>query len=237
VAFFIECGLENALGFRLLPGAESFYRGQKMALMISRIRPFPTDSFLISEQGSKIMPYNAASAVAFAQNQTGRYRDGECWTLIEDAVTGAGGRSSRVLTPNFGPTSSYVWGTVVQVSGLQAGDVLQFANYSWTRSITVEVSNPDGSGSTDTSDTTQDRGTPQHSAMVVRVVSSGIVDVVEQNIPRGSGPVQTFRLVLVAPAPATTTTREPSGDGHIVTVTTTTDRVVNPPRCYRPINA
>ena len=41
------------------------------------------------------MPYVATNAIAFAQRQTGRYRDGECWTLVEDAVVGAGGRSSR----------------------------------------------------------------------------------------------------------------------------------------------
>jgi len=93
------------------------------------------------------MAYNANNAVIFATGKSGRYGDGECWTLVEDAVVGAGGKSSRVLTPNFSATSSYVWGTVVQPSGLQPGDVLQFSNYSWTRTVEVDVTNPDGSGS------------------------------------------------------------------------------------------
>lgn len=183
------------------------------------------------------MPYNAATAVAFAQRPIGRYRDGECWTLVEDAIVGAGGRSSRGQTPNFGPNASYVWGTVVQVNALQAGDVLQFNRYDWTRTVTVDVTNPDGSGSEDTTDAQEFRGMPHHSAIVVRVVSLGIVEVVEQNIPPVTGGVQTVELVLTAPAARTTTTREPSGTGFIVTVTTTTDQVVNPPRCYRPISA
>ncbi|MFT4151793.1 MAG: hypothetical protein QM656_16450 [Paracoccaceae bacterium] len=183
------------------------------------------------------MPYDANNAVAFARRPTGRYRDGECWTLIEDAVTGNGGRSSRGLTPNFSPSASYVWGTAIAINALQAGDVLQFSHYRWTRSVTVDVTNPDGSGSTDTQDHAEVRGDPQHTAMVVRVVSAGIVEVVEQNIPRVTGPVQVVQLVLTAPATRTETTRSPNGSGQTVTVTTTTDTVSNPPRCYRPISA
>lgn len=183
------------------------------------------------------MTYIAANAVAFAQRQTGRYRDGECWTLVEDAVVGAGGKSSRGLTPNFSAQSSYVWGTAVLISALQAGDVLQFTRYSWTRSITVDVSNPDGSGSVNTTTQQEVRGAPNHTAMVVRVVSPGLVEVVEQNIPTATGPVQTLELVLTAPAPSTETTRVPGRDGATVTVTTTSDAVTNPPRCYRPISA
>ena len=183
------------------------------------------------------MPYDAAAAVTFATGKTGRYGDGECWTLVEDAVVGNGGKSSRSQTPNFGPLSSYVWGLVVQPAALQPGDVLQFSGYSWTRSITVDVTNPDGSGSVNTTDATETRGNPQHSAMVARVISSGIVEVVEQNVPAGTGPVQRLQLVLVAGAATATTTRVPRGTGFVETVTTTTDTVTNPPRCYRPVNA
>lgn len=183
------------------------------------------------------MAYNANNAVVFATGKSGRYGDGECWTLVEDAVVGAGGKSSRVLTPNFSATSSYVWGTVVQPSGLQPGDVLQFSNYSWTRTVEVDVTNPDGSGSVNTTDALESRGSPQHSALVVRVIGAGMVEVVEQNIPGGSGPVQTIQLLLVAGAPSVVTTRTPSAAGVTVTVTTTTDTVLNPPRCYRPQDA
>ena len=183
------------------------------------------------------MAYNAANAVSFCQRQIGRYRDGECWTLIEDAVVGAGGKSSRVLTPHFSPHASFVWGTVGSVAALQAGDILQFSRYSWTRTTTTEVSNPDGSGSTDEVFATETRGDPQHTAMVVRVVSAGIVEVIEQNVPRISGNVQTVMLVLSAPASQVTTTRTPVTGGQRVTTVTVTDAVTNAPRCYRPIGA
>ncbi len=185
------------------------------------------------------MPYSATAAIAFCQSQTGRYRDGECWTLMEDAVVGAGGRSSRGQTPHFSPTASYVWGTAVAAGSLQAGDVLQFSGYSWTRTTVTDVTNADGSGATDEASATEGRGSPQHSAMVVRVVSTGVVEVIEQNVPRTTGPVQTVTLVLIPPAaPAVTTTRTPDGSGgQTVTIVTVTDVVSGTPRCYRPIAA
>ena len=184
------------------------------------------------------MPYSATTAIEFCQRQSGRYRDGECWTLMEDAVIAAGGRSSRGQTPHFSPTASFVWGTVVAAGSLQAGDVLQFSGYSWTRTTLTDVTNADGSGSTDETFATAGRGSPQHSAMVVRVIASGIVEVIEQNVPRTTGPVQTVTLVLIAPAPVVTTTRTPDGSGgETVTVVTVTDVVSSVPRCYRPIGA
>jgi hypothetical protein len=185
------------------------------------------------------MPYSATDAIAFCQRQSGRYDDGECWTLIENAVVGAGGRSSRGQTPHFSRTSSYVWGTTVAAGSLQAGDVLQFSGYSWTRTTVTDVTHADGSGSVNESFATEVRGTPQHSAMVVRVISTGVVEVIEQNIPRTTGPVQTVTLVLIPPAaPVVTTTRTPNGSGgHTVTTVTVTDVVSSVPRCFRPIDA
>jgi hypothetical protein len=185
-----------------------------------------------------IMPYNAADAIAFCQRQSGRYDDGECWTLVENAVVGAGGRSSRGLTPRFSRTSSYVWGTAVAAGSLQAGDVLQFSGYSWTRTTVTDVTNADGSGSTDEAFETQTRGSPQHSALVVRVISTGVVEVIEQNVPRNTGPVQTVTLVLIPPAtPSVTTTRTGATGAQTVTTVTVTDVVSGTPRCYRPIAA
>jgi hypothetical protein len=183
------------------------------------------------------MPYDATKALTFAKGKSGRYGDGECWTLIEDAVTGAGGTSSKKLTPNFRPTSSFVWGNVVQASQLKPGDVLQFSGYDWTQTITTDITLPPGSatgGSTDTKTVQELRGQPQHTAMVVNVVSPGVVDVVEQNIPPVSGPVQVVRLVLIARQKTETTTREQTPKGEIVTVVTTTETVRAAPRCYRP---
>ena len=183
------------------------------------------------------MAYKAPAAVAFAQKQSARYKDGECWTLIEDTITLNGGKSSKGLTPNFSKISSYVWGKPIPVSALQVGDVLQFSNYSWTRTTVIDVTNPDGGGPTDSKDSETVRGKPQHSALVIAVVSPGIVKVIEQNIPAGVGWVQTVEMVLTAPPERRVEQRSTTSKGDIVTVTTTTDVVKNPPKCYRPIDA
>jgi hypothetical protein len=201
-------------------------------------RSFFLHPFLKPPKGFSRMPYNAANAVSFCQRQTGRYRNGECWTLVDDAVVGAGGRSSRVLTPGFSAHSSYVWGTVIAVSALMAGDVLQFSRYSWTRTTVTRVTNADGSWTSNQTTRTETRGAPQHTAMVVRVVSPGMVEVIEQNVPAVTGGVQTVMLALSAPPQQVTTTRAPDGiGGETVTTVTITDAVTHPPRCYRPVAA
>lgn len=178
------------------------------------------------------MPYNAANAVAFAQRQSARYKDGECWTLVEDAVVGNGGKSSIGLTPNFGKDVSYVWGTTVNVQALQAGDVLQFVRYVWRKTTRVDVNSPDGTSFSENF-WDEGRGMPHHSAMVVRVISTGIVEVIEQNIPPKTGPVQTFELVLTAPVASTTITQ----DKGTTTTTKITHEVKGQVLCYRPIDA
>lgn len=193
------------------------------------------------------MPYNANDAVKAAQAPTGRYKDGECWTLIEDAVVGAGGKSSKVLTPRFAPNASFVWGQLITIGQLRPGDILQFSAYKWEQTVTIETTHdPKNADNPDSSDTPitpiEERGDPQHSAMVVRVVSPGVVEVVEQNKPRVTGPVQTVQLVLSARAPKTETEFldfETSVNNTPVkirrtTKTTTTEIVSHPPRCYRP---
>ncbi|MEI2684814.1 MAG: hypothetical protein V9G14_04490 [Cypionkella sp.] len=183
------------------------------------------------------MAYQAVAAVDFAKGQSARYKDGQCWTLVEDAVTLNGGKSSKGLTPNFSKVSSYVWGRPITIAALQVGDVLQFSNYSWIRTVTVDVTRPDGSGTTDSKDTGAVRGKPQHSVIVAEVVSPGVVKAVEQNIPDGQGWVQVIELVLLAPAESREELRQSTSKGDIVTVTTTTDVVKNPPKCYRPMDA
>lgn len=196
------------------------------------------------------MAYDADKAAAFLKAQSNRYKDGECWTLAEDAVVGAGGASSKVLTKNFSPESAYVWGKVVPAAQLKPGDVLQFTGYDWTRTIETDITMPQNhekGGDKFSRIEGGKRGEPQHTAIVVSVVSAGIVDVIEQNIPPTVGPVQTTRLVLIPRPKSVVTTREnitytDQGDpdkkrqlkGDIVTVVTITETVDNPPRCYRP---
>lgn len=178
------------------------------------------------------MPYTAATAVAFAQRQNGRYGDGECWTLVEAAIVAAGGKSSIPQTPNFGPNVSYVWGTAINVAALQVGDVVQYQGYTWTQTTRIDVTSPDGTSFSENF-RTEGRGLPHHSGLVISVISPGMVEVIEQNIPPRSGPVQTIQLALSAPATSTVTTRE----GSTVTVTTITHSVAGAVRCYRPIAA
>ncbi|WP_156317692.1 hypothetical protein [Cypionkella psychrotolerans] len=178
------------------------------------------------------MPYTAATAIAFAQRQSGRYGDGECWTLIEAALVGAGGKSSIPQTPNFGPSVSYVWGTAINVAALQAGDVVQYQNYAWTQTTRIDVTSPDGTSFSENF-RTEGRGLPHHSGLVISVISPGMVEVIEQNIPPRSGPVQTIQLAVSAPAASTVTTRE----GSTVTVTTITHSISGAVRCYRPVAA
>ncbi len=194
------------------------------------------------------MAYDPAAAIRAAQAPLGRYRDGECWTHVEDSVVGAGGKSSKVLTPNFASYASFVWGTPVQIRELIPGDVLQFSGYAWGLKVVVTTTHmPPNADNPDSVDNVpgkpETRGKPQHTAIVVRVISPGIVEVVEQNIPQGSGPVQTVQLALIAGPPVIkieTLDFDTSVDDKPVkirrtTKTTTTETVIFPPKCYRPI--
>lgn len=183
------------------------------------------------------MAYNGPNAVAFAQRQSGRYGDGECWTLVENTIVASGGKSSRVLTPNFSATSPYVWGTSVMPAALQPGDALQFLRYEWTQTITTDVTNPDGSGDVSSRIEQQTRGAPNHSALVVRVLNSGLVEVIEQNIPSRVGRVQTVALALSALPDSETRTTERVAGGDRVTVVSTTHSVTGTVACYRPVSA
>jgi len=83
------------------------------------------------------------------------------------------------------PDADYVWGSPVSLGALQPGDIVQFRDYRFQR--TVETSNSDGSGSTAT--TIQER--PHHTAVVEHVDGGGAVTVLEQNSPEGSPVVRT----------------------------------------------
>lgn len=129
--------------------------------------------------------------------------DGECWTYVENAVTGAGGVSSRTLTPNFGPNANYVWGDTRALSALQAGNLVQFRNYSWTRTVEETVTFADGGGSTSTQTTSESR--PHHSAIVNNVTPGGLVEILEQNAPAGSSVHATSLCLSARPIPQRTT--------------------------------
>jgi hypothetical protein len=72
----------------------------------------------------------------------------------------------------------------VKKSDVQPGDVIQFRNYRYDR--TVETNNPDGSGSTD--DDFQER--PHHTAVVEKINGDGSMTVLEQNAPEGEAVIR-----------------------------------------------
>lgn len=133
----------------------------------------------------------ADQIVAYARQQLGnQVGDGECFTLVDRALRNAGAKSAA----DYGtvvPDADYAWGVSVGLSGLRAGDVIQFRNYRYDR--TIDTANPDGSGSTATD--SQER--PHHTAIVERVESGGAVVVLEQNSPQGA-PVTRHRLFFTS---------------------------------------
>jgi len=151
--------------------------------------PIPGPIGLDASSGGGTHPHPAISTriVSYARNQSGtRVGDGQCFALADRALTGAGAKSAG----DFGtitPDADYVWGTSVALSDLQAGDVIQFRDYSFDRESTTE--HPDGSSDT----RTETQGRPHHTAVVESVGSNGEVTVLEQNAPDGS-PVRRSHL-------------------------------------------
>jgi hypothetical protein len=142
--------------------------------------------------------------VGFGRRHRGdRVGNGECFTLVDRALSGAGARSAA----DYGtvtPDANYVWGTSVALGELQPGDIIQFRDYRFDRE--VSVNNPDGSGSTDTS--FEER--PHHTAIVETVNGDGSVTVLEQNAPTGSAVRRSelfFRNVTTTSGSRTTTVR------------------------------
>jgi hypothetical protein len=122
----------------------------------------------------------ADQVIAYARNRLGQsVGDGECYTLVNNALQNAGARSA----PDYGaitPDADYVWGAVVSLSDLRPGDIIQFRDYRYDR--TVETTHPDGSSETETD--TQER--EHHTAIVERVDGNGAATVLEQNAPDGA---------------------------------------------------
>ena len=118
--------------------------------------------------------------LGFARRKRGaRVGNGECFTFADTALSTAGARSAG----DYGsvtPDADYVWGSTVALNELQPGDVIQLRDYRYDRE--VDVTNPDGSGSTDSD--FQER--PHHTVIVESVDGNGAVTVLEQNAPKGT---------------------------------------------------
>ena len=118
--------------------------------------------------------------VNFARNRIGqRVSNGECFSLVDGALSNAGAKSAA----DFGsvaPDVDYVWGTRVSLSDVRSGDIIQFRDYRYDRTV-------DTATRTDTD--FQER--PHHTAIVERVDGQGAITVLEQNAPEGSAVLRT----------------------------------------------
>jgi len=127
-------------------------------------------------------PSLADRVLSFARQKRGQvHGDGECFTLVNDALRSAGAKSAA----DFGqvaPDVDYIWGAPVARTALRVGDIIQMRDYHCD--IESTTSNPDGSSATDT----QQESRPHHTAIVESIGSDGRVTVLEQNVPDG-GPV------------------------------------------------
>jgi hypothetical protein len=121
----------------------------------------------------------ADDIVAYAARRQGdRVGDGECFARADRALRAAGGRSAA----DYGeitPDGDYVWGSDVSLAGLRPGDIIQFRDYRYERTVVTE----DSRGTTEET-RTEER--PHHTAIVERVEGDGAVTVWEQNSPAGS---------------------------------------------------
>jgi hypothetical protein len=121
----------------------------------------------------------AQETIAYATQRMGtRHGDGECFTLADDALKKAGAKSAA----DFGKVTEdadYIWGTAVKLSDVKPGDLIQFRNYQYER--TVRTENPDGSWS----EKDNKKGRPHHTAIVEQVNGDGSLVVLEQNAPKG----------------------------------------------------
>ncbi len=122
--------------------------------------------------------------VGYAARHSGdRVGDGQCFALADRALRAAGAKSAA----DFGeitPDADYVWGSDVSLAGLRPGDIIQFRDYSYERTVTTE----DSRGSREESHA-EDR--PHHTAIVQSVGADGAVTVWEQNAPEGSAVTRT----------------------------------------------
>lgn len=144
--------------------------------------PIPGPIGLDAHSGGSahVSPSVSPHVVGYAQHHTGeRLGDGECFALADQALSSAHAKSAS----DFGtvaPDANYVWGTSVSLADLQPGDIIQFRDYRYERTVTTE--HADGSSNF----VTHSEERPHHTAIVESVLAGGEVVVLEQNAPQSS---------------------------------------------------
>jgi hypothetical protein len=112
-------------------------------------------------------PHNTTASLnqkvlAYAQGMVGRQDgNGECWTLVDNALRSAGANTSG--------DSNYVFGQAISVGSVMPGDVIQFTSAHFVHT------NPNGSWYSN------DLGTPNHTAIVSSVQGRQIT-LLNQNV-------------------------------------------------------
>lgn len=148
-----------------------------------RIDHQPPGAIGLDNRGGSARPTSASIAeqiLSFTRGRRGRrVGDGECFTLADQALRGAGARSASDYG-TVSPDADYVWGASVTLSDLRPGDVVQFRDYRYDRRVETRH----GDGSESWNEDSQER--PHHTAVVERVGAGGEVTVLEQNAPAGT---------------------------------------------------
>jgi hypothetical protein len=138
--------------------------------------PIPGPNGLQAQGGSGTSSASLGDRVVrFARDRIGRtVGRGECFDLVDQALRDAGAKGAAdfgTVTPN----ADYVWGTAVGLADVRPGDIIQFRNYRYDRTI-----------ETATAKDTDFQERPHHTAIVESVDGEGAVTVLEQNVPDGS---------------------------------------------------
>lgn len=187
----------------------------------------------------KARPSLGQQVHSWARNRLGQQvGDGECFALADSALRAAGARTAE----DYGrvtPDADYRWGDAIALAQVQAGDVLQFRNSSFTVRVVVTRVRTLRDGSTEESEEEnyQTYERPHHTAIVSGRLGGGRLQVLEQNAPSPGGEAErVVRQNEIHTASSTTTeSRAYQKGGATVRETgTTTITVSGTIRAYRP---
>ena len=139
---------------------------------------------------------------------------GECFDLATEALKNASAKTAY----DFGevkPDVDYVWGTEVPIATVQAGDIIQYRDYTLDKeqNIATAYTFADGSSMTVKEKTTSTLGRPHHTSIATGSPVNGVLKVIEQNVERAIGRgleklVDDGEIVISAAPDKTTTKKE-----------------------------
>lgn len=130
-----------------------------------------------------------AKELKFATDKLGStVGSGECFDLADQALTAAGFKSAAAYG-KITPTANYKWGTWKNQGSAASGDVIQFLNYRYAKTVKVVTEKDTGKGiQIDEQETYEEQSRPHHTAIVESVATDeegktfGAAVVLEQNV-------------------------------------------------------